>query len=81
LVLFGMQNRTFGPYLAANDKILISLVRNITKINPTQFALLGMQKRTIGTHRMTINRILIPATDRSCPWPGLVLQQKRDVRP
>jgi hypothetical protein len=27
LVLFGMQNRTFGPYLAANDKILISLMQ------------------------------------------------------
>jgi hypothetical protein len=26
LVLFGMQNGTFGPYLAANDSILISLV-------------------------------------------------------
>jgi hypothetical protein len=28
LVLFGMQNRTFGPYSAANDRILISLVNN-----------------------------------------------------
>jgi hypothetical protein len=27
LVLFGMQNRTFGPYLAANNRILISLMQ------------------------------------------------------
>jgi hypothetical protein len=27
LVLFGMQNRTFGPYLAANNRILISVMR------------------------------------------------------
>jgi hypothetical protein len=27
LVLFGMQNRTSGPYLAANNRILISLAR------------------------------------------------------
>jgi hypothetical protein len=27
LVLFGMQNRTFGSYLAANDRILISLMK------------------------------------------------------
>jgi hypothetical protein len=26
LVLFGMQSRTFGPYLAANNRILISLM-------------------------------------------------------
>jgi hypothetical protein len=29
LVLFGMQNRTFGPYLAANDRILISLMNAV----------------------------------------------------
>jgi hypothetical protein len=28
-VLFGMQNRTFGPYLAADNRILISLVRGV----------------------------------------------------
>jgi hypothetical protein len=31
LVLFGMQNKTTGPYLAAIDRILISLVAGSTE--------------------------------------------------
>jgi hypothetical protein len=41
LVLFGIQNRTFGPYLAANDKILNSLVNVIVELIMMRMLLVG----------------------------------------
>jgi hypothetical protein len=37
LVVFGMQNRTFGPYLAANNRILILVMAVHALMHPNPF--------------------------------------------
>jgi hypothetical protein len=51
-----MQNRTFGPYLAAINRIIISLMMTEVKANavdPTRHP----QHRTLGTFITEMNRI------------------------
>jgi hypothetical protein len=57
LVLFVMKNRTFGPLLAAINRILISLMEDSG--SPV------MQNRTFGPYLATINRILISRIEDS----------------
>jgi hypothetical protein len=49
LVLSGMQNRTFGPYLAAMHRILISVVTH------TSTAYIGMVNKWCYTHEVSPN--------------------------
>jgi hypothetical protein len=45
LILFGMQNRTFGPYLAANGRILIPLMFGMTNRTLNPYSSIGCQIR------------------------------------
>jgi hypothetical protein len=65
LVWFGMQNRTFGSYLAA-------ISAAITEINGMQLVPIGMQK-TFGPYSAAINKMLVSATGVLRPRPLLKL--------
>jgi hypothetical protein len=66
LILFGMQNRTVGPFLAAAHRVLVSVVQGVAdrdrapRSNRTQIVLFDMQNRTFGPCLVNSNRILIP---------------------
>jgi tRNA synthetases class I (E and Q), catalytic domain len=53
-VLFGTQNATLGPCLAAVNRILISVMTGRRR-----GAVCGVQNRTLGPYLVAINRILI----------------------
>jgi hypothetical protein len=66
LVLFGMHNITYGPYLTAIRRILTSVmvgetnpVKRIGKTDRVQLVLFGTQNRTCGPYLTAINRSLI----------------------
>jgi hypothetical protein len=54
LVLFGMQNRTFGPYLGASQCDACPREPSIAETNRMQLVLFGMQNRTFGPYLAAI---------------------------
>jgi hypothetical protein len=85
LVLFSVQNRTFGPYLAAIDRIAIPVMRLAAVEEPgdsrTQIGLFGMQNRTFGPYLPAIDAIIIPVMRLTAvrrPEPLLLLPPLMD---